>query len=167
MSSSKGVGPVLALVVALFLSACASAGPGGADGERAAEPPPGASGEGEGIVVSDAWARPASAGSATAVYFSARNAGPQADRLLDVESNAGVAEIHATLHEDGIASMRRVEDGVPIDAGGMLVFEPMAYHVMLSDLVEDLVEGDTLDFALRFEHGGRVEASADIRTAAP
>lgn len=139
-----------ALFLALVIAGC---GP--------AEPEPEAAGGAVEIV--DARARETAEGTMTgAVYMEIRNPGA-ADRLLSVETPAaGMAHLHGSFVENGIARMRPVA-ALDIPAGGTAVLEPGGLHIMLMDLDGRLVAGTRLPLTLRFERAGTLEVEADIR----
>jgi copper(I)-binding protein len=117
---------------------------------------------GKGIEVADAWTR-SPMEDVGAVYFTVSNDGDSADALIGVSADvAGRAEIHETVMEGGQAQMRPV-DSVEIPAGGEMSFEPGGYHVMLFELAEPLVEGDTISVTLAFEEAGEIEVDAEVR----
>ncbi len=120
-----------------------------------------------GLAIDAAWVRPAGSGSATAGYFVIRNNGPLDDRLLGADVAIGSASIHRTIHEDGIARMREVPEGLVIATGETLAFEPLAYHVMIAELSEALEAGDDLDITLHFERAGAILVQAAIADTAP
>jgi hypothetical protein len=98
-----------------------------------------------------------------AVYFVVTNDGDADDELIGASSEAaGRLELHETVMEGGQAEMQPVE-AIPIPAGGELSFEPGGYHVMLFDLTEPLVVGETIQLVLTFEEAGEVEVDAEIR----
>lgn len=97
-------------------------------------------------------------------YFIVRNSGVEADRLLGVElPEGGRAQMHVSQMQDGVMRMRPV-DAPEIPAGGELVLEPGAMHVMLMDLPGPLNEGDGLNLILRFEKSGLLEIEAAVET---
>ncbi len=124
------------------------------------------------IVVSEAWARPTSdgmddghahdMGMSSAVYLKiVSNAGE--DRLLGATSAVGATiETHAVEHADGVMKMFRV-DGVPVPANGTVELKPGGYHLMLLDLAEPLVAGDTFTVTLQFERAGAIAAEVTVR----
>jgi len=112
--------------------------------------------------VDDAWARPAEAGSTSAVYFRLQN-GPQADMLIGVESAAGRATIHRTIHEaDGIVRMEHQRQ-IDLPANAQVVFEPGGLHIMLLDLASDLAVGDSLEIRLMFKEHAPIDVQASVR----
>lgn len=64
----------------------------------------------------------------------------------------------------GAMTMREVE-AIEIPAGEEVALEPGGYHVMLMELVEPLVAGDTFDLTLTFENAGDVTVTVEVRTA--
>lgn len=137
-----------ALLLALVVAGCGPAEPEAAGGA---------------IEIVDARARETAEGTMTgAVYLEIRNPGA-ADRLLSVETPAaGMAHLHGSFEENGIARMRPVA-ALDIPAGGKAVLEPGGLHIMLMDLDGRLVAGTRLPLTLRFERAGALEIEADIR----
>ena len=116
------------------------------------------------IEVEDAWAR-ASAGSDanSAAYMILRNSADSTRRLTGADCDrARVTQLHRTvIDESGMARMGEVES-VEVPAGGELVMEPGAHHLMLFG-VGPLAEGDTLDVVLRFDEADSVTVRAPVR----
>jgi copper(I)-binding protein len=130
---------------------------GGVACETATGPP--------GILVEDAWARPAEAGGTTAVYFRVTNSGGEPDRLLGAETGfAQAAEFHQTAMEGDMVHMMAVS-GIDVGPGETIVLEPGGLHLMLAGLVEQgLQPGDVFRITLVFESG---EVPVDIQVAEP
>lgn len=105
----------------------------------------------QGIVVSNPWARP-SVGTAapSAAYFVITDHGA-ADRLVSISSPvAGRAELHESLHENGVMKMRSVP-ALTLEPGKPVTLAPGGYHVMLMELKQPLKAGDTFPLTLTFE----------------
>jgi copper(I)-binding protein len=104
------------------------------------------------------WARPTPpTAQNAALYMEIRNSGAQPDILAGVKTTlAATAEMHATLDEDGVMKMRRVENGVEVPAGGSVKFEPAGFHVMLIGLKEPLKEGARHPVTLVFQKAGEI-----------
>jgi copper(I)-binding protein len=114
------------------------------------------------LTVEGAWAR-SPMEDVGAAYFTVTNDGSDAERLVAAAAEiADRVEIHETVMEDGQAEMRQV-DGVVIPAGETMAFEPGGYHIMLLDLREPLVPGDTIRLSLTFEEAGEIEVDAEVR----
>lgn len=109
------------------------------------------------------WARPTPPSAKNgALYMEVRNGGAQSDTLTAVKTTlAAAVELHATLNEDGVMKMRRIEHGVEVPAGGSVKFEPGGFHVMLIGLAEPLQEGARHPVTLVFQKAG--EISVDIK----
>jgi copper(I)-binding protein len=122
------------------------------------------------ISVADAWARPTIGQSGTtAAYMTIANQGNTADVLKRVRSKKVKSiEMHqATVTADGIVQMRKVEGGLPIDAGASLVFEPGGTHLMLVGLEDALNAGEQLLLTLEFDRAGPVDVLVPVSAAGP
>lgn len=130
----------------------------------AASPGAGASGAPSSISISEAWARPASAGGESAGYLVITNTGSAADTLVSASSTvAASVELHTSeMDASGMMGMHPV-DGIEIPAGASVALEPGAYHLMVMGLREDLAVGDPLEFDLVFQHAGTLTAEAEVK----
>ena len=124
----------------------------------------GAGPNGPQVSVEDAWARPVpAAGGNGAVYARLVNAGDEAARLVGGQSPvAGGVEIHQTTMEEGVMKMQHIP-GLEIPPKGEILLRPGDYHVMLIDVGQSLVPGDTLPITLRFEKSGEMEMDVEVR----
>ncbi len=123
-----------------------------------------------GISVADAWARPTIGQSGTtAAYMTIANRGKEADILKRVRSKKVKSiEMHqATMTADGVIKMRKVEGGLPIDAGASLVFEPGGTHLILLGLDNALNAGEQLLLTLEFDHAGPVDVLVPVSAVGP
>jgi copper(I)-binding protein len=103
----------------------------------------------EGLVVRDAWARPALQGGNGAVYFVIRSSA--ADELVGVTSDvAESVEMHESRMNGEVMEMRQLQS-VPLGAGEQVMFEPGGFHIMLIGLRQDLQIGDEFAISLRFK----------------
>ncbi|WP_152048518.1 copper chaperone PCu(A)C [Aureimonas psammosilenae] len=90
-------------------------------------------------------------------YLTIRNDGAEADRLLGGSATvAGRFEIHASTAQDGVARMRRAENGIVVEPGATVKLASGGTHVMLLDLKEPIVKGKSFDGTLVFERAGTV-----------
>jgi periplasmic copper chaperone A len=99
----------------------------------------------------------------SAAYFTLRNKGGRADRLLSAASDvAGVVELHESggAH-GGHMHMRRI-DYVDAPVGAEVQFAPGGKHIMLIDLKRDLKAGESLKLTLRFERAGLLTVPATV-----
>jgi len=125
-----------------------------------------------GIEVLNAWARPRAMdvgaggslpGANSAVYLEIRNRGPAPDRLLGGETPVAVGvEIHESVLEGDIMRMRRVE-GVDLPGEAVVELRPGGLHIMLLDLREPLLEGDTLSLTLTFQEAPPVSIRVPVQ----
>lgn len=100
---------------------------------------------------------------AAGAFLTITNTGSAADTLVAVASPvAGIGEVHEMKVEDGVMTMRPLEDGLAIPAGGTVVLEPGGYHIMLMDLKAPLVKGEDIDVTLTFEKAGSVETTLHV-----
>ncbi len=109
------------------------------------------------LFITGAWARPGE--DMTGVYLQITNTGDEADRLVDVQTSIGMAEIHEMQMENDVMRMSPV-DGVDIPAGETVRLQPGGLHIMVMGLQHPLTEGDTLDLTLMFESGAVITVEA-------
>jgi copper(I)-binding protein len=115
------------------------------------------------IAIVSAWARATPPGATTgAVYLTIENRGPTDDTLTGVSTPvASMAMLHATVEENGVSTMRMMDNPV-VPAGGSLEMSPGGAHVMLMHLTAPLVEGGALPLTLTFATAGTIEVEAAI-----
>ena len=110
------------------------------------------------------WAR-ATPGGATngAAYMTILNKGKEADRLVAVSTTvAETAAMHRSETENGVMKMLAV-DAVDVRGGSQAVFKPGGYHVMLMDLKQPLVEGESFPMTLTFEKAGKITVTVKVQ----
>ncbi len=88
------------------------------------------------------------------------------DMPADADSDMP-ADADSEMPMDGAMTMRELENGLELPAGEPVVLEPGGYHLMLRELAEPLVEGQTFDLTLTFANGDDVMVSVEVRTDAP
>ena len=146
------------------------------------------------VTVSNAWARPGTAGGNSAIYMDLTG-GDRDDALVGATISSDVVEtveIHETVmaddagdmddmdgsgdmdgmddsgdmddHGSGMMTMQPVES-IEVPAGETVALEPGGYHVMLIGLVEDLEVGDTVEVTLEFESGETQAVTAEVKEA--
>jgi len=120
--------------------------------------------QGEGVEVSDAWARPGAEGRMSAAYFKISNFNSEDDVLVSVETDvAQTAEVHESYErEEGMMGMREVPN-LDIPAQSTVRFEQGGLHVMLIDLTQQITDGDTFQLTLAFEKGDSVTVDVPVR----
>lgn len=98
----------------------------------------------------------------TAGYGEIRNTGTQADTLLEVKSEVASVMLHKTEIQSNHAHMNHLQS-IVIEAGSSLKFEPMSYHLMLSDMSDVCFkEGETVTLFFEFEKAGIIEVVAPV-----
>lgn len=117
------------------------------------------------LEIGGGWARAMLAGQkAAGAYLTVTNKGTEADRLVGgASARAGKVEIHTMEVVDDVMTMRPVEGGLEIAAGGTVELKPGGLHVMLMDVAAPFAEGETVPVTLTFEKAGDVELSLPVR----
>jgi hypothetical protein len=120
------------------------------------------------LQISGAYAFAAGSAPTAAVYMSIANAGAEVDRLVAVEGAAARRlELHGHVHEDGIARMRALPEGIPLPPGETVELARGGLHVMLMGLAAPLEDGASIELTLVFERAGRATLVAPVELAAP
>lgn len=121
------------------------------------------------VYLFDAWARATPEGAPTGAVFGLLvNLSAEDDTLIGASTDAAEAvELHEVVMGAGdVMQMRPVESGFAVGAGDYLELKPGGYHIMLINLKQPLVAGETLDLTLNFEHLGEVSITVPIREMA-
>ena len=115
------------------------------------------------LSIFEPWARPATTGDNSAVYFMVENPTNQEDSLVNVRSQvADAAEVHLSMVSDsGVASMEP-QGIVQFAPNSQVEFAPGGLHVMLIRLNQDLFEGDVVELVLEFERAGEITIMAPV-----
>lgn len=109
-----------------------------------------------------------SMGGISAAYFSVTNNGTNDIRLLSVTAEGvGMSSIHETIVENNVARMEEVEGGLLIPAGEIVELAPGGHHVMLMNISNPLVDGETLLLNLNFDNGATISVEAPISLVEP
>lgn len=88
---------------------------------------------------------------------------PAADRLVGASSPvAARTEVHEMRMDGNIMRMRELPDGLKLPAGQAVALAPGGYHIMLMDLKQPLVAGQSVPVQLRFEHAPPAEVQVRI-----
>lgn len=118
------------------------------------------------LEIGAAWARAMLPGQkAAGAYLTVTNKGAEADRLVGGASpKAGKVEVHTMEVVNDVMTMRPVEGGLEIPAGGAVELKPGSFHVMFMDVNAPFAEGETVPVTLRFEKAGDVELALPVRT---
>lgn len=104
------------------------------------------------------WSRATPPGAKVAGgYLTVTNKGSAPDRLLSITSEiCDKAELHEMAVKDGVMTMRPVEGGLEIPAGGKVALKPGAYHLMFTGLKRQPKQGEKFAATLTFEKAGSV-----------
>lgn len=110
------------------------------------------------------WSRAMPPGARTGVgYLTVANHGAQADRLVSAASPAAdKVEVHDMSITDGVMTMRRMEGGLDIPAGGEAKLAPGGLHMMLVGVKQPFREGEMVPVHLTFEKAGTVEVQLEV-----
>jgi copper(I)-binding protein len=105
------------------------------------------------------WSRATPAGAKVAGgYLTITNNGGAPDRLVSITSDiADKSEVHEMAVKDGVMTMRPVEGGLEIPAGGKVELKPSGYHVMFTGLRQQPKQGENFAATLTFEKAGSVD----------
>ena len=114
------------------------------------------------------WARPTPQTVTNgAAYLTLVNQGKQVDRLLSATGDvAGTIELHTHVEEGGVMKMRPVE-AIEVKPGEPVVFRPGGLHIMLVNLKQPLVEGQTFKLLLNFERAGSIPVDVHVTSTEP
>jgi copper(I)-binding protein len=97
-------------------------------------------------------------------YLTVINAGPEADRLLRVDSPAATeVQIHQSSIEDGVARMRPVVDGLEVAAGQTLELKPGGTHLMFIKPAKAFADKDKVRARLTFAKAGSIEVEFRVQ----
>ena len=117
------------------------------------------------LVISQAWSRATPGGAKVAGgYLTIENKGTMPDRLVGGSGDlAAKVEVHEMAVNNGVMTMRPLDQGLAIEAGKTVKLAPGGYHLMLMDLKNPLKQGDKVPVTLEFEKAGKVNLSLDVQ----
>lgn len=102
----------------------------------------------------------------TAAFMVLKNDGDQPVTLTAVASpDAGRAELHTHLHENGVMKMRQVE-GIAIPAKGEVALQPGSFHIMLFE-VHALSQDAPFPLTLTLDDGQTISLSLPVKPVEP
>jgi copper(I)-binding protein len=118
-----------------------------------------------GLEVARPWSRALPPNAPVAAGFlSIRNRGEADDRLIAVHSDAAErVEIHEVRHEDGIARMRELPDGLALPAGATVELKPGGYHLMFITPRSGFVAGNHVKATLMFAGAGELDVEFEVQ----
>jgi copper(I)-binding protein len=117
------------------------------------------------LLVTDAWSMATPPGAAVgAGYMTIQNQTGAVVRLIGGESPAAErVEVHTMSMDGGVMTMRPVDGGLEIPAGGVVELKPGGLHLMLIGLKAPLAEGGSVPLTLIFDNGARIDAPLGVR----
>ena len=117
------------------------------------------------LVISQAWSRATPSGAKVAGgYLTIENKGSTPDRLVGGAGDiAGKIEVHEMTVNNGVMTMRPLDNGLTIEPGKTVKLAPGGYHLMMFDLKSPLKQGDKVPVTLEFEKAGKVKLSLDVQ----
>ena len=117
------------------------------------------------MTIDAAWSRAVPPNAPVAAgYLTLHNGSGVDDRLLEVRSDAAVrVEIHEVRHEDGMARMRQLMDGLAVAAGATVELRPGGYHLMFITPGEGFVAGERIAATLVFAQAGEIATEFEVR----
>lgn len=116
--------------------------------------------------VRDAWVRlPATPGNPGAAYFYV-SGGPKTERLMTVSSPVVIrSEMHESMAKGGMMTMKPIEGGVEVPAGGFVEFKPGGKHVMMFNINPGIQPPRTVQMIFTFASGARITSDAQVKLA--
>ena len=96
-------------------------------------------------------------------YMTIVNMGEKPDKLLNIEVDFAVAELHHSEINNGIISMNKV-DFIEIPAQIAKSLKPGGYHVMFSKFNIELIDESELIGVLNFELAGEIKVVFEVET---
>jgi copper(I)-binding protein len=144
---------LMSIAIACVLSSVAAA-PARAEEVRAGD-----------LVITQAWSRATPGGAKVGGgYLTIENKGSAPDRLIGGSADvAGTVQIHEMAVNNGVMTMRPLDNGLTIEPGKTVKLAPGGFHLMLLDLKNPLKQGDKLPVTLEFEKAGKVKLSLDVQ----
>lgn len=125
--------------------------------------PTGAASE-SGVTVVDPWVKAAD-GEMTGMFGTIVNETDTDLTIVSIEvPGAGTVQMHETVVEaDGSSSMKEVQGGFTVPAGGELRLEPGADHIMLMQLEGPIEPGEEVTATVTFDSGEQLTVVAEAK----
>jgi hypothetical protein len=117
------------------------------------------------LVITQAWSRATPGGAKVAGgYLTIENKGAVADRLVGGSADvAASVQVHEMAMNNGVMTMRPLDNGLAIGPGKTVKLAPGGDHLMLFDLKAPFKQGDKVPVTLEFEKAGKVKLSLDVQ----
>jgi copper(I)-binding protein len=117
------------------------------------------------LVITQAWTRATPGGAKVGGgYLTIENKGSAPDRLIGGSADiADKVQVHQMTMNNGVMTMRPLDNGLVIEPGKIVKLAPGGYHLMMLDLKGPLKQGDKVPVTLEFEKAGKVKLSLDVQ----
>lgn len=117
------------------------------------------------LIISQPWSRATPGGAKVAGGFlTIENKGSAPDRLIAGSADiAAKVEVHEMSTNNGVMTMRRLDNGLTIEPGKTVKLAPGGYHLMIVELNGALKQGDKLPITLQFEKAGNVKVEFEVQ----
>jgi copper(I)-binding protein len=117
------------------------------------------------LVITQAWTRATPGGAKIGGgYLTIENKGSAPDRLIGGSADiSDKVQVHEMAMNNGVMTMRPLDNGLVIDPGKTVKLAPGGYHLMMFDLKSPLKQGDKVPVTLEFEKAGKVKLSLDVQ----
>jgi copper(I)-binding protein len=117
------------------------------------------------LIIAQAWSRATPGGAKVAGgYLTITNQGSAPDRLIGGAADiAARVQVHEMTMNNGVMTMRPLDQGLLIEAGKTVELSPGGFHLMLLDLKGPLKQGEKLPVTLEFEKAGKVAVTFDVQ----
>src|SRR6201993_1203978 len=117
------------------------------------------------LVITQAWSRATPRGAKIGGgYLTIENKGSAPDRLIGGSADiADKVEVHEMAMNNGVMTMRPLDNGLTIEPGKTVKLAPGGYHLMMFDLKGPLKQGERVPVTLEFEKAGKVTVSLDVQ----
>ncbi|RRN64573.1 copper chaperone PCu(A)C [Caulobacter sp. 602-1] len=120
------------------------------------------------LTIRQPWSRPAQAGMNGVGFMTIDNAGKTPVTLKRVETPAAASvEIHQSAMAGGVMTMRELDKGVVIPAGGQVAFAPGGYHLMILSLKAAQTVGQKVPVTLVFDNGRKAQVDLVVQLTPP
>jgi copper(I)-binding protein len=65
--------------------------------------------------------------------------------------------------DNGMMTMQPVQGGLEIPANGSVTLKPGGYHIMMMNLRQDLIPGQTIKLTLKFQSGKEISLDVPVK----
>ena len=167
----RGVGSTAVVAAVLLLGACGSDTESAAAADSQSQTQDSSASDSSTdaaaqVELRDAYVKAAESGM-TAGFGTLVNDGDSEITVVSASTPASsVVELHETVSGDGGMSMRPIDGGFVVPAGGSRELSPGGDHVMLMDLTGPVTPGDDVPLTLELSDGSTVELDAVVKDVA-